>query len=136
MSEEFYIKEIKVLIQSVIPNEIDNSLENYENYLKSIKVIYNIQYIEPDLQENNGIINLACRQIINVEEYRLGRFIKFNEFKKEDFYPLIIESAASCEELQKIISHVRYKNGLEIKPIQNQNQNIRTENVVKYSPFQ
>lgn len=133
MNEEFYIKEIKISIKSIIPNEIENTLGEFNNYLKSIIVTYCVQYVDTNIEEDNGIVNLTCKQVINTETYRLNTFINFNELKKEDFYPLIIESATSCEELQKIISHVRYKNGLEVKPIQN--QNIRIRDIRKFLPF-
>ncbi len=113
MNQEFYINEIKILIRDVSPNEIIDNFNNFNNYIKSIRVTYNTQYTDPALLENEGLVNLTCHEIINIETFKLNNYVDINELKKEYFYDLIIKQASSSENLNKLIAIARNRKGLD-----------------------
>lgn len=109
----FTIDEVDIEIISITPKEILSSHSGFNDYVKTISVVYGFRYVDVTLP--NEVINTRITLDLDVTSMKSSQYIDFDNITKEMFYDFVIESASSSPQILNRIKYVRIRTGLDIE---------------------
>lgn len=114
----FTINKIPIIIRSVTPVSVKPLYNGLENFIETIKVVYEFQYKDTTLVIEGEDSTIIVKETLEIalNEGSFSDFIKFEDFTEEDFYPLAITAANSSQQILSKIQRIRIRTGLDVEP--------------------
>lgn len=109
----FTIDEVDIEIISITPSEVLSSHSGFNDYVKTISVVYGFRYVDVTLPDE--VINTRIVLDLDATSMKSSQYIDFDNITKEIFYDLAIESARVSEKILNHVKFVRVRTGLDIE---------------------